>query len=273
MILKTLNIRIVLGLFSFILLQSCDDLFEAHPSDGNVTGETNINLKNIKLIESRCTDKTTIRFVMTGDTQGWYSETENFVKAINARDDIDFVIHGGDISDFGLTKEFIWQRDILNKLKIPYVVIIGNHDCLGTGKHVYNRIFGEKNFSFLAGNVKFVCLNTNALEYDYSHPIPDFNFIEDQRISSMQNHEKTIVAMHAPPYSEIFNNNVAKGFQERIKLFPDLQFCLYAHVHHINVKDIFDDGVIYYSSACIEKRNYLLFTITPDSYTYEVIDF
>ena len=264
--------KYLIYLLPFILLQSCD-LFEAHPFDGKITGETDINNKNIKLIEAGCAYKTTIRFVMTGDTQGWYSETEDFVKTINVRDDIDFVIHGGDLTDFGLTKEFIWQRDIFKKLKTPYVALIGNHDCLGTGKHVYKKIFGEENFSFLAGNIKFVCLNTNALEYDYSHPIPDFYFIERERITSTPNHEKTVVAMHVPPYSVEFNNNVAIGFQERIKLFPDLQFCLHAHIHYINVADIFDDGVIYYSSANIAKRNYLLFTITPESYTYEVIYF
>ena len=260
-------------LLPFILLQSCDGLFEAHPYDGNVTGETDINRKNISLIEKRCTDKTTIRFVMIGDTQRRYSETEDFVNTINARHDIDFVIHGGDISDFGLTKEFIWQRDMLNKLKIPYVVLIGNHDCLATGKYVYQKIFGEKNFSFTAGNVKFICLNTNALEYDYSYPIPDFNFIENERTTSTANHKKTIVVMHAPPYSEVFNNNVARTFQAHIKQFPDLQFCLHAHTHNNKAEDIFNDGVIYFGSASIEKRNYLLFTITQNSYTYEVIDF
>lgn len=30
---------------------------------------------------------------------------------------IDFVIHGGDMSDFGVTKEFLWQRDIMNGIK------------------------------------------------------------------------------------------------------------------------------------------------------------
>ena len=260
-------------LLSFVLLQGCDDLFEVHPYDGRVTGETNINAKNIKRIEGNCADKTTIRFIMVGDTQRWYDETADFVSAANGRDDIDFVIHGGDISDFGLTKEFMWQRDILNKLRVPYVVILGNHDCLGTGKYVFQEIFGKENFSFMAGDVKFLCLNTNALEYDYSHPIPDFGFIEGELRGNTPNHRKTIVAMHAPPYSEQFNNNVARVFHRSINLLPELQFCLYAHVHHIEAGELFDDGVMYYSSASIEKRNYLLFTITSEGYTYEVIDF
>ena len=210
---------------------------------------------------------------MMGDTQRWYNEAEDFVASVNKRDDVDFVIHGGDISDFGLTKEFMWQRDILNKLKNPYVVLLGNHDCLGTGEHVFREVFGKENFSFTAGDVKFLCLNTNALEYDYSYPVPDFGFLEDELDASAPNHVKTVVAMHAPPYSEQFNNNVAKMFQQSVRRFPELQFCIYAHVHNLKTEDIFDDGIMYYSSASIEKRNYLLFTITPDGYSYEKIDF
>ena len=49
-----------------------------------------------------------------GDSQRWYDETLDFVNHLNKRDDIDFVIHGGDYSDFGVTDEFLWQRDIMN---------------------------------------------------------------------------------------------------------------------------------------------------------------
>ena len=50
-------------------------------------------------------------------------QTLDFVGEINKRDDIDFVIHGGDMSDFGVTDEFLWQRDIMNKLRVPYTEI------------------------------------------------------------------------------------------------------------------------------------------------------
>ena len=66
-------------------------------------GETGINAKNIARIEEICEGKDTLRFVLMGDSQRWYDETEDFVKALNKRDDVDFVIHGGDISDFGLS--------------------------------------------------------------------------------------------------------------------------------------------------------------------------
>ena len=86
-----------------------------------------------------------------------------------------FIIHGGDYTEFGLKKEFEWNDDILSKLKVPYVGLIGNHDVIGNGDQVFRKIFGNENFSFVVSDVKFVCLNTNAIEYDYSHPVPVIN--------------------------------------------------------------------------------------------------
>ncbi|MDL2291610.1 metallophosphoesterase, partial [Bacteroides sp. OttesenSCG-928-F21] len=247
--------------------------FEYHPYDGKIQGETDINRKNIARIEKACADKETIRFVFMGDTQRSYDDTEDFIKLINQRSDIDFVIHGGDISDFGLTNEFLWQRDLMNRLKVPYVVLLGNHDCLANGNEVFQKVFGDYNFSFMAGNHKFICLNTNAIEFDYSMPVPDFEFIEKELADNNPKHEKSIVVMHAPPYNEQFNNNVARVFQKYITQFPDLEFCLHAHTHSVSASDIFEDGIIYYGCANIAKRNYLLYTLTPDNYIYESIDF
>lgn len=258
---------------SLLFLSSCSNLFDYQPYDGLISGEQNINKTNIARIESACSSKDTIRFIMISDTQRWYDETEDFVKVANKRTDVDFVIHGGDVTDFGVTKEFLWQRDILNKLNVPYVVVLGNHDCLGDGQEVFEKIFGTPNFSFKANNIKFVCLNTNALEFDYSNPVPDFEFIESQLDSVPAANAKTVFVMHARPYNEQFNNNVAKVFEYDIKRFPQLQFCLSGHDHRVEADDLFNDGVMYYGCANIAKRSYLLFTIYNKGYNYEVVNF
>ena len=255
-----------------VLFCTCD-MIEYHPYDGRISGETGINAKNIIRIEEKCSGRDSLRFIMMGDTQRWYDETEDFVDHVNQRTDIDFVIHGGDLADFGLTREFMWMRDIMNKLIIPYVALIGNHDCLGNGKGVYQEIFGDENFSFSAGNVKFIALNTNALEHDYSNPIPDFGFIEEQYNQITEQHEKTVFVMHARPSSEQFNNNVANIFQRVIREFPRLLFCMNAHDHNYQVDDLFNDGIVYYGCPNIKERAYILFTILPDHYTYELVKF
>jgi len=260
---------IIIGIF---LLQSCE-LFDIHPYSGNITGRKNINAANSQLIESRYSQRDTIRYAFISDSQRWYDELEDFVKSANKRNDIDFIIHGGDLADFGLTKEFLWQRDILEKLVMPYVVLLGNHDCLANGEKVFEQVFGPANFSFIAGKTKFLCLNTNALESDYSNPVPDFSFIKQEEQKEADNHDKTVVLMHARPTSEQFNNNVADVFQYSIKQFPNLLYCNNGHDHRYQTEDIFNDGITYYGTPNIGKRQYLLFTITKDAYTHELISY
>ena len=80
--------------------------------------------------------------------------------------------------------------------------------------------------------------------------------------------------MHAPPYNEQFNNDLAVIFQEEIKKYPNLLFCLHGHTHNfIGANYPFKDGIPYYACDNIGKRSYLIFTITPDDYTYELVKF
>ena len=254
------------------LLAGCE-VIEYHPYDTRIEGETGLTEKNVRLIEEKTRGKREFRFAMISDTQRRYDETEKVVELLNRRGDIDFVLHGGDVADFGETKEFLWARDILNKLQMPYVCLLGNHDCLGTGFDVYQKVFGEDNFAFTAGNVRFVCLNTNALEYDYSHPVPNFDFMENELANWPAEAEKTIVAMHVPPGDDEFNNNVRRAFESYVTSFPGLQFCLFGHVHSWQEREFFDDGVVYYGCTTIGKRGYYIITIKENGYEVERCDF
>lgn len=269
--LKSVNKILFCGLFLFIF-QSCE-VFEIHPYSGKIVGERDINAKNILRIEEETAGKDTIKYAFISDSQRWYDELDDFVKHINTVNNIDFVIHGGDVSDFGLTKEMLWQRDILEKINVPYVVIIGNHDYLANGDEVFNKVFGPLNFSFIAGNTKFVCLNTNALESNYSVSIPDFSFLKTESTLDTGEYKNTVVSMHAKPTSEQFNNNVSELFQYSIKQFPNLLYCANGHNHSYSVEDIFKDGINYYQTPNIGKRQYILFTITNDTYTHELITY
>lgn len=268
-----MNIKSIKYILLLILFTSCDDIFEYHPYDVKITGERHINKKNIQRIESELKDKDTLKVAFLGDSQGWLDETLDFVKDVNKRNDADFVIHLGDITDYGNTKDFMWQRDILNKLNIPYVVIIGNHDVVGTGDEAFIEIFGDRNYSFIASRTKFVCINTNAIEYDYSISVPDFDFLEEEITKDTAMYDNTVVCMHAPPFNVQFNNNVVKSFQKYIRSFKGIMFCTAGHVHRFQAKDIYGDGLIYYCADCILHRNYLLFTITKGKYEYEIVHF
>ena len=265
--------NLFLSIITAFIFSSCD-MLECHPYDVNISGERGITHKNIGLIESATAGHTSLRFAMISDTQGWYDDTEDAVQAINKEEGLDFVLHGGDLSDYGMPKEFTMQRDILNKLNVPYLCVIGNHDCLGTGKEAYSAVFGPTNFAFTAGNVRFICLNTNALEYDYAEPIPDFGFMQRELSEIPPEVQQTVLLMHVKPFEMVFNNNVAHAFEAYVNEFPAVQFCLYGHEHKFQADDLFDDGVIYYQCPNIARRQYLIFTINDDNtHQYEIKSF
>ena len=261
-------------MLSLLGLSSCDSVFDVHPYDVHVDGSKRVNAANIAKIEQAVKEKDTIRFAVISDSHQWLDDLEKAVRDINGRaDSIDFVVHCGDVTDFGATQEFQWTRDRLQKLRMPFTVLLGNHDCLGTGNQSYKEIFGNPDFSFIAGRVKFLCLNTNAIEFDYSRPVPNFDFMEEQRTADSLSFDRTIIFMHAAPYSDQFNNNVAKVFDYYSHQMPGLMCCVYGHGHHTKASDIFEDGTMYYETSSVYFREYYIFTITPKGYSYEVVKF
>ena len=253
-----------------ILMTGC---FETHPYDVKFDGEKYINKRHTKEIEQRFANRDTLRIAFISDTHLWHSDARDQVDDINRRGDIDFVIHLGDITDTGTSKEFEWSREILDGLHMPYVVLIGNHDFLGTGNQTYSLMFGDVDFSFIAARVKFVCLNTNASEYDYMAAVPNFDFMEEEFTRDSALFSRTLVLMHAAPYSDQFNNNVCKAFRRYLDYFPGLMCCLYGHDHTDDNNDIYNDGLTFYAVDCAKHRKYRIMTITPDGYEMEDISY
>ena len=256
-----------------MLLSGCDNPFDVHPYDMDLHGAHDINNTNIKKIQTACEGRDTLRIAFISDTHGWYTQTEAELNDINQRDSIDFVIHCGDLTDTGTTKEYIWIRNYLERLRKPFIALIGNHDFLGTGDEAYSWMFGDKTFSFIVNRLKIVCLDTNAMEYDHMAAIPDFTFMEKEADNSAGLFDRTIVVMHAAPFSDEFNNNVSKVFGYYLTLFPNLLCCVFGHEHVDTTRTIYDNVAPFHSIDCAQHRNYKIFTITPDGYEVCRIDF
>ena len=159
----------------------------------------------------------------------------------------------------------------MGKIRVPYVALVGNHDFLGTGDQMFRKMYGNYDFSFIAGRVKFVCLNTNATEYDHLAAVPNLDFMESEISADSALFDRTVVCMHARPYCEQFNNNVAKVFHHYVKSFPGLMFCMNGLDHRQCQEDIYGDGMVYYGVDSAEHRSFYLFTITQHGYEYEIV--
>ena len=64
-----LLIALLLGIAG--LFSSCGDVFETHPYDVKVKGETGINAKQMAIIEKQFANKDTLRVAFISDTHLW----------------------------------------------------------------------------------------------------------------------------------------------------------------------------------------------------------
>jgi len=51
---------------------------------------------------------------------------------------------------------------------------------LGTGVETFKEVYGPLNYAFTAGDVRFLCLQTHALEYDDPLSVPNFTFLDEE---------------------------------------------------------------------------------------------
>ena len=83
---------------------------------------------------------------------------ERCIADINSQDDIQFVLFGGDITEFGADEEIVLAKGVMDHLRKPYYVVAGNHDAKWSesGCNTFAKIFGYEQFDFEAGGIKFI---------------------------------------------------------------------------------------------------------------------
>jgi predicted phosphodiesterase len=94
---------------------------------------------------------------------------KNYVHDINAHEpDVDFVVHLGDITDFGSAGEFRKAKAILDKLECPLYPVVGNHDNFESdNKRNWKEFSGldVTNYTFDYGGVHFVVIDCTPNPY------------------------------------------------------------------------------------------------------------
>lgn len=259
-------------LIAIALLFSCNSDEYSPNQVFNRRTATETNAKQIALLPQKAVG-TPIRIAFSGDTQRSYKESELFVELINQRNDIDFVILNGDISDFGLLLEFDGIYDIYAKLKVPFISVIGNHDLVANGRAVYTRMFGPLNFTFTYAGVKFVCHDTNGREYDFNGTTPDLNWLKDNIKLSLGT-INTIAISHVPPIDGDFDPKLAEPYMSLFNQTPGLLASIHSHQHH-ELQTYYKNGtgIPFIITDAIVKRAYTLIDIKNGQVTAQQVNF
>lgn len=251
------------------LLTACDMPFEYSPYDVVVEKKyRDLTAKNLAKIKALEGDKTSFKIAFISDNHTFYDDFEDQIKDINSRDDIDFVIHGGDITLSSLHKEFTWFNEIIGKLNVPFLTVIGNHDHLSNGKAIYEKSFGPTNYVFTFRGCKFVMFD-NVI-WENKNKDPEFDWFKEN-LKNNDNYKHVIPVSHIPPWGDQYNYGNERIFNLMMEE-KDIKLSIHGHTH----KYYFDKRygqIDYLVVGDTPDRDYAVISIDENSYSVEKIDF
>jgi len=255
-----------------IFIYSCDEVFEYSPYVIDFEdNEQNLTQKNIsKLLSSEAPD--TLVIALTGDSHRFYDEAERMVNKINTEYNIDFLIHTGDFTDYGIPKQYQWSNMIFSKLNAPYFVAIGNHDLVSNGVVGYKEMFGDLNFSFIYHSIKFIFINTNSREFEFNGQVPDIDWLQNE-IYPNPEFEKAVLVFHAPPFDSDFDSDLEDDFMTLLHSSNNVLFATHGHLHSFNFYEPYSDGIPFINTASAEKNEFVLVKIYNNEFTFNVVSF
>ncbi|RYZ32661.1 MAG: hypothetical protein EOP49_37200, partial [Sphingobacteriales bacterium] len=233
--------------------------------------EENLNQRYYEQIKAAISaDEDTLTFILVADTQRRYDETQDFVDKVNSMPEIDFVLHGGDLTDFGIQQEYHWQHNILEKMRVPYITVIGNHDCLGNGVKVYEHMYGPQDFVYDIGRSRFVFMNTNSLEFD-EDPVPRLPFLANA-FGDTSEYDNAFILAHVPPYDNEFDDSKEQDFAALLR-GKKVRYALFGHQHNYKEQQPYNDGITYLATDDIADRNFIKITLQGTTVNFERIYF
>ncbi len=260
----------LMAVFLVIITSSCKEIIEYSPYQNIVESKwQKQNLKNYnKLLPEADEAFKPFRVALIADSHTYYDEFEKQVKYINSRNDFDFVIHLGDVTLSANAREYNWYSDIMNKIKVPVITIIGNHDCLGNGYSIYNEMFGESNFFFRYRDVKFVMFDDIVWEKKVQDP--DFEWF-DEALDNDDDYKYVIPFAHIPPWDDQFTIG-NEYYYNQLLLDHNVNLSVHGHGHSFGYHQRYGE-VNYLSIPAPIRDELIIMDVQADTIIIERIEY
>ncbi|SDR86204.1 Calcineurin-like phosphoesterase [Polaribacter sp. KT25b] len=257
-------IRILLLSFTLVLM-ACDHPFEFSVYEANVkSGQRNTTEKNLKLLEDITINTKEFKFAFISDVHFFYDQLRTVIEDINKRDDIKFVIFGGDIADQALLREYEIFYDMMEDLKKPYLTVIGNHDYNNNGEIIYKKMFGDYNYSFDFNNNKFVLFDDIVWE---SEKELDFDWLTSQ-LKGNESYNQVFVITHIPPYGDQFDDELREKYRSIMSEYK-VPLSIHGHTHSFN----YEQGEVSYLTApAVKAKAYNIVSVEDKGFSVELIE-
>ncbi len=259
------------GLLTFITIffSACDISFEYSPYDVIVEKKyRDLTAKNLAKLKELEKGKTSFKIAFISDNHTSYDDFKDQIKDVNSRSDIDFVIHGGDVTLSSLHKEFTWFNEIIGELEVPFFTVIGNHDYLSNGKALYEKSFGPTSYVFTFRGCKFVIFDN--IVWENKNRDPDFEWFKES-LKNDANYNHVIPFSHIPPWSDQYNYGNERIF-DQIMMERDIKLSIHGHAHKYYFGKKYGK-IDYLIVGDTPDRDYAIISIDEDNYSVEKVNF
>lgn len=192
---------------------------------------SDLNIENVKRIKTPV-NPSHFKFVVMGDNRGHHTIFNKAIKDALSHDP-DFIIHLGDLTREGKLRHYQKELSFIKeKIPIPFVFVIGNHDYYNNGFISYASIFGPLDFYFDIGKYRFLCIDNNFIEkIEKFVYLPDSDMewkaepgIDDDKMEKLEillkkGNRINLIFMHQPPPLDNWKDH---AFGENGDTFIDL---------------------------------------------------
>lgn len=126
------------------------------------------------------------------------------IRDVNAQEGLDFVLVGGDLTDFGSDEEIRGVKHLLDSLRYRYYVVAGNHDAKWSesGCNTFSKVFGYEHFEFECKGWRFIGCNCGPDMRMAPALVPRESL---EWLGSLEKGPKTLFINHYPQDTSVLN--------------------------------------------------------------------
>jgi predicted phosphodiesterase len=243
-----------------LLAVACFPLRDSPYSDQLAADERKSNSTTLANLEKLDPEEDgVVRIGVFGDSHQNYEDLKKVIGQINATKGLDFVVNMGDFTNNSYNSEYDqflkhWRRLTHLALMVP-----GNHDLIGSGRSLFQKVFGPSNFIYETVSHRFVFFNNNNLEtpQDFD-PHWLLRMVEESS-------RKVVVFSHIPLHDkERFKGTTAKIFRQVIE-HPKVEASVNGHNHTFTVH--IDSETKMIQAPRVEKARWMIIEFHPEEIT------
>ena len=211
-----------------------------------------------------------VRFAFITDNHfsfGSYSveDLRRCIGDINGLDSLDFVLFGGDLTDFGTDEEIRAVKAQMDSLKYKYFVVAGNHDAKWSesGCNTFRNVFGYEHFDFTVKGWRFLGCNSGPDMRMAPALIPQESM---EWLRSLEGGRKSVFINHYPQDTSVLNYFEVTRELKRV----GVQFEIGGHWHQNRILDYDGIPAVLGRSSMTDREKpagYNVFTLYPDRVT------